>query len=70
MNTWTSDRPTTCHPTERLFVSINESEVAETGVQGYDNQGEFEFKCPVGNITVLLPLLQDLFGLILKARVE
>ena len=69
-NTWIIRRPTTNQPIERLLVSTDESEVAETSVQGYDNQEEFELKYPVGDITILPPLLQDLFGLILKARAD
>ena len=69
-NTWIIRRPTTSRPIERLFVPTSDSEVAETSVQGYNDQGEFELKRPVGDITVLPPLLQDLFGLILKARAD
>jgi hypothetical protein len=69
-NTWIIRRPTTCQPIERLLVSTSESEVAETSVQGYNNEGEFELERPVGDITVLPPLLQDLFGSILKARAD
>lgn len=69
-NTWIIHRPTTCQPIERLLASTSESGLAETSVQGYNHQGEFELKHPVGEITVLPPLLQDLFGLILKARTD
>jgi hypothetical protein len=69
-NTWIIRRPTTSQPIERLFVPTSDSEVAETSVQGYNDKGEFELKRPVGEITVLPPLLQDLFGLILKARAD
>jgi hypothetical protein len=69
-NTWTIRRPTTCQPIERLFVSTSDSEVAEISVQGYNDQGEFELKRPVGDIAVLPALLQDLFGLILKGRAD
>ena len=69
-NAWVIRRPTTSQPIERLLVSTSESEVAETSVQGYNNQGEFELREPVGDFTVLPHLLQDLFGLILKARVD
>ena len=69
-NAWIIRQPTTSQPIERLLVSTSESEVAETSVQGYNNQGEFELEHPVGDITVLPPLLQDLFGLILKARTD
>lgn len=69
-NTWIIRRPTTSQSIECLLVSTSESEFAQTSVQGYNNRGEFEFKRPVGEITVLPPLLQDLFGLILKARAD
>jgi len=69
-NTWIISRATTCQPIERLLASTSESEVAETSVQGYNHQGEFELKRPVGDITVLPSLLQDLFGLVLKARTD
>lgn len=67
-NTWIIRRPTTSQPIERLLVSTSESEFAETSVQGYNDQGEFELEHSVGEITVLPPLLQNLFGSILKAR--
>ena len=70
MNAWIIRRPMTSQPIERLLVSTSESVVAETSVQGYNNQGEFVLKDPVGDITVLPHLLQDLFGLILKARID
>ena len=69
-NTWIIRRPITNQPIERLIIPTGESEAAQTSVQGYNNQGEFELKRPVGDITVLPPLLQDLFGLILKARAD
>lgn len=69
-NTWTIHRPTTCHAIERLLVSTSESEVTETSLQGYNNQGEFELEHPMGDIAVLPPLLQNLFGLILEARTD
>ena len=69
-NTWAIRRPTTGQPIERLLVFTKESEFAETSVQGYNDQGRFELKRTVGDITVLPPLLQDLFGLILKARID
>jgi len=69
-NAWIVRRPITSQPIERLLVSTSESVVAETSVQGYNNQGEFELRVPVGDITILPQLLQDLFGLILKARVD
>ena len=69
-NTWIIRRPTTSQPIERLLASTSESSVAETSVQGYNDQGEFELDKPVGEITVLPPLLQNLFGLILKARAD
>jgi len=69
-NAWIISRPTTSQSIERLLVSTAESAVAETSIQGYNNQGEFELREPVGDITVLPPLLQDLFGLILKARAD
>ncbi|KAF9652834.1 hypothetical protein BDM02DRAFT_3183185 [Thelephora ganbajun] len=67
-NTWIIRRPTTSQPIERLLVATSEIEVAETSVQGYNNQGEFKLEHPVGDITILPPLLQDLFGLILKSE--
>jgi len=67
-NTWVIHRPTTCQSIERLLVSTSESEVAETSVQGYNTLGEFELERPVRDITVLPSLLQDLFGLVLRAR--
>ena len=67
-NTWIIRRPTTSQPIERLLVSASESEFAETSVQGYNDQGEFELEHSVGETTVLPPLLQNIFGLILKAR--
>lgn len=69
-NTWIIRRPTTSQPIERLLVSVSESEFAETSVQGHNDQGEFELEHPVGETTVLPTLLQDLFGLILKARTD
>ena len=69
-NTWIISRPTTSQPIERLLVSTSESEVTETSVQGYNKEGEFKLKRPVGGTTVLPPLLQDLFGLILEARAD
>lgn len=67
-NTWIIRRPTTLQPIERLLVSTSERGVVETGVQGYNDEGEYELEQPVGDITALPPLLQDLFGSILKAR--
>lgn len=69
-NTWIIRRPTTCQPIERLLVSINEQQFVETSVQGHNDGGEFELKDPVGDITVLPPLLRELFGSILKARTD
>ena len=69
-NAWILRRPRTSQPIERLLVYTTESEVTETSVQGYNNQGEFELREPVGDITVLPNLLQDLFGLIMKARAD
>jgi len=69
-NAWILRRPTTSQPIERLLVSTGGSELVETSVQGYNNQGGFDLKEPVGDVTVLPHLLQDLFGLILKARTD
>lgn len=67
-NTWILERTTTCQPIERLLVPTSGSELKETSVQGYNNRGGFDLTHTVGDITVLPQLLQDLFGLILKAR--